>query len=126
MHPLTLLLAVLLGPDLSLSELEAVRFAQNSARLSASAAATLARLAPILRAGSVRLEGHCDRSERRTPALSLERARVVQRFLVGKGVPSERIRIAGYAATRPAAKGEGEETRRQNRRVELVQLGDYD
>ena len=81
----------------------------------------LDRLAPLLRQSTVRVEGHCDRAEQRAAVLSLERARAVQRYLVGKGVPAARLIVAGYAATRPAASGSSEEDRRQNRRVELVQ-----
>jgi len=120
------LLALVPQAGISVSEAGAVLFAQNSAKLTPAACTLLTRLAPMLKEGRVRLEGHCDRSEKRTAPLSLERARAVQRFLVQKGVPAARMRVVGLAATRPLAKGEGEEARRQNRRVELVQSSDYD
>jgi outer membrane protein OmpA-like peptidoglycan-associated protein len=131
--PLVLLLLVLApeaeqprcgGPEIS--EAGAILFAKNSARLLPAATKVLDRLAPMLKESRIRLEGHSDRGEPKGAALSLERARSVQRYLVAKGVPADRIRVAGFASTRPAAKGEGEEARRQNRRVELVQQGDYD
>ena len=122
---LALLIPLLFGGP-EVTEAGAVLFPQNSAKLTGAATAVLDRVAPMLKTAKVRLEGHCDRSERRVAALSLERARAVQRYLVSKGVPTDRIRVTGYAATRPAAKGQSEETRRQNRRVELVQPGDYD
>lgn len=112
------------GPEVS--EAGAILFPKNSAKLAAAAVKVLDRLAPMLKESRIRLEGHSDRSERNGAGLSLARARAVQRYLVAKGVAADRIRVAGFASTRPAAKGQGEEASRQNRRVELVQQGDYD
>jgi outer membrane protein OmpA-like peptidoglycan-associated protein len=96
-----------------------VTFAHQSSQLSAAAAGLLDRLAPMLRQASVRLEGHADRSERDAALLSLERARAVQRYLVGKGVPAERLQVRALAATQPVSSGSGQEGAAGNRRVEI-------
>jgi outer membrane protein OmpA-like peptidoglycan-associated protein len=118
--PAVALLAALALSGVSVADLGRVEFAQDSATLSAAARALLDRLVPQLKASEVRLEGHADRGEKNTAVLSLARARAVQRYLVGKGVPAARLTAAGYAATRPLASSATEAGRRQNRRVELV------
>jgi outer membrane protein OmpA-like peptidoglycan-associated protein len=69
----------------------------------------------------VRIEGHAD--DLGPPEynvwLSLERAKVVQAFLVHHGVPAKRVVIVGYGKMHPAEKGKSKASRAKNRRVEF-------
>jgi peptidoglycan-associated lipoprotein len=70
----------------------------------------------------VTIEGHCD--ERGSDAYNLElgqkRADTVKRFLVGQGVPAERMRTVSYGRSRPFAAGKGEPAWGRNRRAHFV------
>lgn len=70
----------------------------------------------------VRISGHTDGAgdPGLNKALSLERAGAVRDFLVDKGVPFERLRIAGWGGTRPLASNATEAGRAKNRRVEMT------
>jgi chemotaxis protein MotB len=74
------------------------------------------------------VEGHTDPSPISTPRfpsnweLSTARATSVVRFLIGSGIDPRRISAAGYADTRPIAKGSSAAARAKNRRVEIVVL----
>jgi len=54
--------------------------------------------------------------------LSLDRARAVMNYLVGKGIDRSRIRARGYGMDRPVASNSTEEGRANNRRVEVIPL----
>lgn len=54
--------------------------------------------------------------------LSLQRAKAIKRFLVDQGISSKRIKTRGYGGTQPVASNYTEDTRRLNRRVEVVFL----
>lgn len=51
--------------------------------------------------------------------LSDRRAASVKTYLVGKGVPADRLETKGYGLTRPVAPNDNEENRSRNRRVEF-------
>jgi outer membrane protein OmpA-like peptidoglycan-associated protein len=51
--------------------------------------------------------------------LSLERAGAVKLYLARKGVYPETVRVYGYGETQPVVKGDTEEARALNRRVEF-------
>ena len=51
--------------------------------------------------------------------LSTERALSVVRFMVDRGVPSERLAATGYGEFQPVASGKTDADRRKNRRIEL-------
>ncbi len=57
--------------------------------------------------------------------LSFLRARAIARILIEKGIPRERISVAGYGDTRPVASNDSEAGKAKNRRVEvkLVPVG---
>jgi outer membrane protein OmpA-like peptidoglycan-associated protein len=80
-----------------------------------------ARIVAEPRMKMVRIEGHAD--DLGPPEynvwLSLERAKAVQAFLVGHGVPAKRVVIVGYGKTHPAEKGTSRVVRAKNRRVEF-------
>ena len=106
-------------------DLPAVLFAQGQDRLLPSSFQTLNRLAASLKdnpALEIRLEGH---TSNEPPAagnqtLSEQRVAAVKRYLVGRGIAETRVSTIGYGGIRPRFSNDREETRRLNRRVELV------
>ena len=72
----------------------------------------------------VLIEGYTDSigSSEYNLQLSLLRAESAQSFLVGNGLPVDRITAIGYGETRPEAPNESATGRQQNRRVEVVIL----
>ena len=73
-------------------------------------------------ATEVRLEGHTDNvgPADKNQTLSEQRVQEVKRYLVSRGVAAERISTIGYGGSRPRYANTREETRRLNRRVEMV------
>ena len=51
--------------------------------------------------------------------LSTERALSVVRFMIDRGVPSERLAATGYGEFQPITSGETDSDRQKNRRIEL-------
>ena len=117
-----LLLPAAVGAKL---DLPTIIFAQGKAGLLGSSYAELNRLAIALQASpgtEVRLEGHTDNvgPADKNQQLSEDRVAEVKRYLVGRGVNENRIATVGFGGSRPKFSNEREETRRLNRRVELV------
>jgi OmpA-OmpF porin, OOP family len=107
--------------------LEDVLFEVNGAELQPGAQVELVRLAEYLKRDPDRkilIEGHTDNtgSSEYNLQLSQLRAQSVESFLVGNGVPADRIRAIGYGETRPEAPNDSATGRQQNRRVEIVIL----
>ena len=73
---------------------------------------------------SIRLEGHTDIIGDHEKNLQLSRDRVLacERYLVQKGIDTERIQTIGYGDTRPILTKGTDEERKVNRRVEFVIL----
>jgi len=76
-----------------------------------------------------RIEGHTDAVDIDPTGpwednwhLSVERARVILRYLAAYGVNERRFQIAGFADTVPVATNDTEEGRRLNRRVDVIIL----
>jgi outer membrane protein OmpA-like peptidoglycan-associated protein len=106
-------------------DLPSIIFAQGKAGLLGSSYAELNRLAIALQASpntEVRLEGHTDNvgPADKNQQLSEDRVAEVKRYLVGRGVSEKRITTVGFGGSKPKFSNEREETRRLNRRVELV------
>ena len=107
--------------------LEDVLFEVNGADLQPGTQVQLLRLVEFLKGNpdrKVLIEGHTDsigRSEYNLQ-LSLLRAESVQSFLVGNGLPADRLTAIGYGETRPEAPNDSAIGRQQNRRVEVVIL----
>ncbi|WP_035563289.1 RICIN domain-containing protein [Hymenobacter sp. IS2118] len=106
-------------------DLPSIIFAQGKAGLLGSSYTELNRLAIALQASSateVRLEGHTDNvgPADKNQQLSEDRVTEVKRYLVGRGVDENRISTVGFGGTKPKFSNAREETRRLNRRVELV------
>jgi outer membrane protein OmpA-like peptidoglycan-associated protein len=56
--------------------------------------------------------------------LSQQRAEAVAQYLVGQGLPRDRVTAQGFGPSQPVASNDTREGRQQNRRVELVVSGD--
>lgn len=71
--------------------------------------------------GKVEVAGHTDSRGARAynMKLSLRRAQAVRAYLIGKGIPADRLVAKGYGETRPVADNKTKNGRSQNRRVEL-------
>ena len=66
--------------------------------------------------------GHCDErgTEEYNMALGEKRAGAAKQYLVGLGVPGDRINIVSYGKTQPLVKGIDEESHHMNRRDEFT------
>jgi len=106
-------------------DLPSIIFAQGKAGLLGSSYTELNRLAAALQAApntEVRLEGHTDNvgPADKNQTLSEERVAEVKRYLVGRGIDEKRITTVGFGGSKPRYGNDREETRKLNRRVELV------
>lgn len=99
----------------------------GKSRLDAFAEAVLAA-APEIPAEidwALQIDGHTDRRPIATPQfpsnweLSIARSLSVVRYLIGKGIPKNRLVAAGHAEFHPRDTGETEEAFQRNRRVEV-------
>ena len=102
-----------------------ISFSKNSSRLSRDMQTRLDGLLEQLRSASstknLLVVGHSDTkgSEVRNRALSLKRARAVQRYLERKKIDREMLFSIGVKAAEPIATDESPEQRAKNQRVEL-------
>ncbi len=106
-------------------DLPAIIFTQGQAKLLGSAYPTLNNLATSMKenpALEIRLEGHTSNEPPadKNQVLSEERVAEVKRYLVSRGVAESRITTIGYGGSKPKFPNDREETRKLNRRVELV------
>jgi outer membrane protein OmpA-like peptidoglycan-associated protein len=102
---------------------EQIEFASGSAAIETRSAPLLDELARGARScpGLIRIEGHTDIIGRTAfnRSLSDARAAAVRDALIARGVPAERLRAQGLAATRPVADNHTEDGRARNRRIEF-------
>lgn len=72
--------------------------------------------------GIVEVQGHTDDQGKESSNLNLSQARAeaVVEYLVGKGVPAEKLRAKGYGESKPIADNKTEDGRAKNRRVEFL------
>lgn len=70
---------------------------------------------------SITIHGHTDNTgtEEDNLKLSKARAEAVEKYLIEKGIPPERVSHKGHGHTKPVAPNTTEEGRRKNRRVEF-------
>ena len=71
---------------------------------------------------SVLIEGHTDNSGDFTENLKLseKRANVIRDYLIKNGINKKRIKTKGYGSLKPRFSNSSEETKRLNRRVEIL------
>ncbi len=76
----------------------------------------------------IRVEGHTDSqgSDDDNQVLSQDRADAVRRYLMGRGVPGEKLEAKGYGESKPIDTNEHSQGRARNRRVEFVIIGSGD
>jgi len=107
-------------------------FESGSAKMRATSLGTFSRIAWLLaeRNYRVRIEGHTDNKPIHNAQfsdnweLSTARATELVRLLITKfGFAPERLSAAGYAEYHPVANNNSNESRAQNRRVDLVIVG---
>ncbi|MFK7980197.1 MAG: OmpA family protein [Saprospiraceae bacterium] len=69
----------------------------------------------------IQIDGHTERKGEADFLLDLSEARAfaIKRYLMDKGIDSERLATKGYGGTRPVRISKEEALRRQNRRVEI-------
>lgn len=112
-----------------------ILFPSGSATLSTEGARTLREVAEVLatlEGRTFQVEGHTDNVPIATAQfpsnweLSSARALSVVRILVQGGVPPERVSGAGYGEYQPVASNDDRDTRRLNRRIEIVMLPNLD
>ena len=102
-----------------------IQFKSGSAKLTKSSYKTLNNIAKLMKkVESVNLEvqGHTDDSgkEEKNKKISEQRAQAVVKYLIKKGIDSERLRAVGYGSDKPIADNKTKKGRKLNRRVELV------
>ena len=108
---------------------EAGWFEVGKSELHCQAREKLARLAGIVVTYpdlTLAVEGHTDDTgtEEANQRLSEERAAAVEQYLIGQGVPSDKISARGWGEAVPIVKDQTPEGRRQNRRVEIIVSGE--
>ncbi|HSH74739.1 MAG TPA: OmpA family protein [Longimicrobiales bacterium] len=112
-----------------------ILFGSGSATLSSDGARTLREVASVLgtlEGRGFQVEGHTDNVPISTPQfpsnweLSSARALSVVRVLIEGGVRAERLSGAGYGEYQPVAANDDRESRRLNRRIEIVMLPNLD
>ncbi len=108
--------------------LRGVHFAFNKAKIRPEDMPVLDEAAETLRSKPdmrVDVNGYCDAvgSERYNLRLSQRRADAVAKYLEGKGISADRLIPQGFGKTNFVASNDTAEDRAQNRRVELVPVG---
>jgi outer membrane protein OmpA-like peptidoglycan-associated protein len=71
--------------------------------------------------GRIEIGGHTDNvgTDAKNKVLSLERAKSVVAYLIGKGIAASRVEAKGYGADEPLEENDTEEGRQKNRRTEV-------
>jgi len=113
------------APAQAASELQTVYFDYDSADLTAEAQQALEGNAAWLQVNAnyeIQIEGHTD--ERGTTEYNLNlgdrRAKSVKAYLVGRGIPADRLHTISYGEERPAEAGGSEAAWSRNRRAQFL------
>ena len=110
-----------------------ILFASGSANLSKEGKAAIVEVSGLLASipgRDFQVAGHTDNVPIATAQypsnweLAGARAITVVRTMVGAGMPPERISAASFADTKPVASNDSNETRAQNRRIEIMVVPD--
>jgi OmpA-OmpF porin, OOP family len=116
------------GPlQIKLNELlvgKSIEFDTSSSRLRSDSNRLLDAVADVLKADAdakIEISGHTDSkgTESKNVSLSKRRAEAVKKYLVDKGIKSNRIEAAGYGSSMPIADDSTFDGQRQNRRIEF-------
>ena len=104
--------------------LENIRFDFNSVKLSLLAESELNNIYDVLVSNdhfNISIFGHTDNvgDDDFNQILSKKRAEIVMQYMVGKGIPADRINAIGLGNSQPIATNSTVEGRSQNRRVEF-------
>lgn len=107
--------------------LNSINFGYDQSSLSAEAKATLQENAKWIKARSgtkLQIEGHCDirGSTEYNLALGERRAKVVESYLVGLGVPKSSLSVISYGKERLLDESDSESAHAKNRRANFVPL----
>ncbi|HEX2919624.1 MAG TPA: OmpA family protein [Bacteroidales bacterium] len=102
-----------------------VLFDFDKSDVTADASPTLDKLVQVLNKypdTNIELQGHTDNtgSENYNQTLSEKRARAVDRYLTGNGIPAKRVKIKGFGESAPKYDNNTDSGRAQNRRVEFL------
>jgi outer membrane protein OmpA-like peptidoglycan-associated protein len=102
-----------------------VFFAQSQFELLPASFPELDRVVELMRQNptlEILVEGHTDNQGDFNLNLQLsgERVKAVKSYLESKGIEGRRVQTKGWGATRPVASNLTEETRKRNRRVEIM------
>ena len=105
--------------------LNTIIFKRSSYELSETSLSTLNDLLHIFnnkKEFSVLIEGHTDNSGnfKENVKLSKKRADVIRSFLIDNGINKNRLKIKGYGPLKPRYSNSSEDTRKLNRRVEVL------
>ena len=105
--------------------LQNVMFRQSTAVLMDESNGALDEVVEMMKENpqmEILLTGHTDNqgNSKANIRLSRERVEAVMNYLISRGIAENRIEGKGYGGTRPIASNASEETRRLNRRVELI------
>ena len=103
----------------------AIRFGVNSSVINPNSYDVLAKVTSVAsRCGNtvIRIEGHTDSdgSDAYNLELSKRRARAVIAYLVGQGVPKNRLDAKGFGEKKPVASNNSGQGKALNRRIEFV------
>ena len=108
--------------------LEGVTFKTGSSELTPAAKSSLDDVAQVLLLSEpsmmIELSAHTDNvgAEKQNKALSVQRVKVVARYLISKGVGKSRFALKASGETHPVASNDTEKGRQANRRVEIKGL----
>lgn len=105
-----------------------IHFDSNKSILKNSSNKTLDELFELLKQFprlKIRINGHTDAigNDAHNLKLSMERAKAVLNYLVGKGIEVKRLGSQGFGESRPLAENINEQGREENRRVEFEIVG---
>ena len=117
--------------QLTVTLIDEILFASGSAEMHAQGRSTLEKIIGTLQTvpdKRINVRGYTDNEpigpalRARYPSnweLSTARSTSVVKYLISKGVPSNRLVAAGFGEYQPIAEGDSPEARAQNRRIEL-------
>jgi len=103
---------------------KSIEFDTGSSRLRSESHKLLDAIAHVLKAdadANIEIGGHTDSNgiETKNLRMSQRRAETVKKYLVGKGITSNRIQAVGYGSSLPIADDSSFDGQRQNRRIEF-------